>query len=228
MPSGRLALARSTLRLLRPLCFAWMLTGLVSFSSADDVDTGKPNAPAATRPIDFARDIRPVLAERCYACHGAERQESDLRLDRRDDALRGGAEGVAIVPGHSGKSPLVVRISGTDADLRMPPKGDLLPAETVALFRAWIDQGAGWPADDPVAQSGEKHWSLRPLVRPAVPVVPGLASDANPIDAFIRRAPGGQWARAVARRRPANALAARDFRSDRPAADAGRAGRLFG
>ncbi|HEV3025639.1 MAG TPA: PSD1 and planctomycete cytochrome C domain-containing protein, partial [Pirellulales bacterium] len=94
------------------------------------------------------------------------------------------------VPGKSGESPLVERIVGADPELRMPPegKGELLSADTVAIIRTWIDQGAVWPADiQPSAAAAAEHWSLKPLVRPPLPLVAG-SSNANPIDAFVRAA----------------------------------------
>ncbi len=139
--------------------------------------------PASEKAVDFARDVRPIFAAHCASCHGDKKQESDFRLDRRDEALSGGANGVAIVPGKSGASPLVERIAGADPDLRMPPKGELLSKEAAALIRRWIDEGANWPADAPIAKT--EHWSLTPLVRPAVPKLDGSCV-GNPIDAFVR------------------------------------------
>ncbi len=100
--------------------------------------------------------------------------------------MAGGDNGVAIVAGDSGKSPLVERITGADADLRMPPKGVLLSADEIGLIRRWIDGGARWP--DGLAESSDKqpaHWSLTELKRPDVPRVP-QGEMGNPIDAFIR------------------------------------------
>ena len=145
-----------------------------------------PQNGAAERPIDFDRDVRPIFQQHCAACHGEQKQESDFRLDRRDAALAGGAGGAAIVPGKSDDSPLVERIAGADPDLRMPPKGELLSKESVALIQRWIDAGAQWPADA-IATASVKadQWSLQPLARPAVPVVPATAVVRNPIAAFV-------------------------------------------
>ena len=141
-------------------------------------------AAEASKPVDFTRDVLPTLQARCFSCHDEKRQESDFRLDRRDDALRGGANGVTIVPGKSGESSLIERISGADPDLRMPPKGELLSKEVVAVIRAWIDQGAVWPADTESPKPAD-HWSLKPLVRPPMPAAADSSSITNPIDAFI-------------------------------------------
>jgi mono/diheme cytochrome c family protein len=143
-------------------------------------------ATVAAKAVDFVRDVRTIFEAHCYGCHGEKKQESDLRLDRRDNAMRGGDNGVAIVPGKSGDSPLVDRVAGTDADSRMPPKGDLLSPEAVAVIRAWIDQGAAWPAElAGSANDKADHWSLKPLVRPAVPAGSASPAVTNPIDAFV-------------------------------------------
>jgi ankyrin repeat protein len=104
-------------------------------------------AVAAQSPnIDFGREVRPILQENCFGCHGPQQQMRGLRLDRRRDALpnRVGANGVTIVPGNSGGSRLFLRVSGTQAGLQMPPNGALRP-EQINAIRLWIDQGAEWP-----------------------------------------------------------------------------------
>jgi len=140
--------------------------------------------------IDFVRDVRPILAQRCWSCHGPEKQESDFRLDLREAALRGGAAGAAIVPGDGSASPFIERISSDDADLRMPPEGERLTADQVATLRNWIDQGAAWPdrAAD-ASRVASDHWSLRPLTRPEVPQITDRATQLlvnHPVDALIR------------------------------------------
>lgn len=146
------------------------------------LSAAEPKSP----PVDFARDVRPILAAHCLDCHGADLQESDLRLDGRKSALMGGAHGAAIVPGKSGESPLVTRVVSADADLRMPPEGDRLSTAEVTTLRNWIDQGAVWPQEPGSETTAPaEHWSLKPLARPVVPAVPSAAAVHNPIDAFI-------------------------------------------
>jgi hypothetical protein len=101
---------------------------------------------AATREVDFDRDIRPILEASCLGCHGAERPKSRFRLDDRDAALKGGSQGVDIVPGDSAASPLIHYVARVVEDMEMPPagKGRPLSAEEVGLLRAWIDQGVKW------------------------------------------------------------------------------------
>src|SRR5512141_1019892 len=116
------------------------LTGLVPVRAAD---VALP--PAATTKIEFARDIEPLLARRCFVCHGAQQQMSGLRLDQKEAALKGGAAGVDILPGRSAGSRLIRLVAGLDQKF-MPPMGAHLTAEEVGLLRAWIDQGLEWTA----------------------------------------------------------------------------------
>ena len=140
--------------------------------------------PAATAPVDFARDIRPLLAEHCVKCHGPEKQKADLRLDAKAHAMRGGDSGKVIEPGKSAESRLIHLVAGIEDDKVMPPKGERLTAAQIGLLRAWIDQGAEWPADTKPARSA--HWSLQPLRAPEVPQIGNQKSEIrNQIDAFI-------------------------------------------
>jgi hypothetical protein len=107
--------------------------------------------PAASVQVDFDREIKPIFEAKCYQCHGAERPKSHFRLDDREAALKGGDNGVAIIPGNGAKSPLVHYIARLVPDMEMPPpgKGDPLTADEIGLVRAWIDQGASWGATNP-------------------------------------------------------------------------------
>jgi hypothetical protein len=106
--------------------------------------------PSATAPVEFDRDIRPIFESACLRCHGPQKPKSGYRLDRREEALKGGELGVAIVPGDSAKSPLIHYVARLIEDLEMPPvgKGEPLTPGQVALLRAWIDQGAPWGATE--------------------------------------------------------------------------------
>lgn len=94
--------------------------------------------------VNYEQEVRPILANRCFGCHGPRQQQSGLRLDLRQNALRGGDYGVVIVPGKSAESKLIQRLIGSDAGLQMPPTGALQPEE-IAVLRAWIDSGADMP-----------------------------------------------------------------------------------
>src|SRR3989442_2577709 len=97
--------------------------------------------PSTNRKIDFEKDIQPVLSQKCYSCHGEDAQQSGLRLDRRQNALRGGDYGPVIIPGKSAESKLIRRLVNSDGGLQMPPTGPLSDEE-IGILRAWIDQGA--------------------------------------------------------------------------------------
>ncbi len=97
--------------------------------------------PPANRKIDFIKDVQPLLEQKCYSCHGEEAQQSGLRLDRRQQALRGGDYGPVIVVGKSAESKLIRRLVNGDGGLQMPPTGPLSDEE-IGILRAWIDQGA--------------------------------------------------------------------------------------
>jgi hypothetical protein len=172
------------------------------FSVAASAGAGAPaprNAaqlpPALLRPVDFQKEIRPLLEAKCLQCHGPEKQRGGFRLDSREQALRSG-DGHApnIKPGDSAASPLVHFVAGTAADLRMPEKGEPLTGEQVGLLRAWIDQGATWGPDAAGAAPTEDHWAFQPVVLPKVPR-PAARTNAgvdrpgfgeNPVDAFIQ------------------------------------------
>ena len=138
--------------------------------------------PAATAepPLRFDRDIRPILSENCYACHGPGEQEAGLRLDSAEEAARRLASGMrAIVAGDAAASEMIVRINAADPGVIMPPPHSkkTLTAEQKELLTRWIKAGAAY----------EKHWSYRPITRPEVPA----GEAANPIDRFLGDALAG-------------------------------------
>ena len=170
---------------------AWALL-ISSFSaavsSAAEVDAAKL-PPAADRKVDFAHDIQPLLTQRCEKCHGPKKQESGLRLDDKQAALRGGEAGYGptIVTGKSAESVLIHAVAGARDDLaRMPPDEEPLSAAQIGLLRAWIDQGATWPDTAPVASTKSRdHWAFKPPARTALPSVPNSTWPKNAIDNFI-------------------------------------------
>ena len=115
------------LRALLPLAIAIAWLPLMQFAAADEPD--------------FARDIRPLLTAYCLKCHGADKQESDLRLDTRAGALKGGTGGAVLSPGKPDESELVARLVHTDPEERMPPKAEPLPPAQIELVRRWIAAG---------------------------------------------------------------------------------------
>ena len=126
--------------------------------------------PAATRSVEFVKDIQPILAENCLRCHGEERAEADLRWDSKASAFKGGDHGPVLVPGKSADSRVIHLVAGLDPKNVMPKKGERLTPAQVGLLRAWIDQGANWPEAASVKISNKRdHWAFKPPVRPAVP-----------------------------------------------------------
>ena len=101
--------------------------------------TGSAQAQPAKK-VDFAHDIVPLLKARCAECHTNGKYKGSFSLDTRADVLKT----KAVVPGKSADSELIKRITSTDPDVRMPPKGEPLSAKEVALLKAWIDQGFAW------------------------------------------------------------------------------------
>ena len=139
------------------------------------------------RAVDYEREIKPLLFQKCAACHGALKQNSGLRLDAGELIRKGGDNGPTVVPGQSIHSVLIDRVTAQDHSVRMPPEGqgEKLSESQVDLLRRWIDQGAASPADEKIPDDPARYWSYQSPVRPAVPAVKNQAWVRNPIDAFI-------------------------------------------
>jgi cytochrome c553 len=144
----------------------------------------------------FEKQIRPLLVEHCSECHGADTQESDLRLDGYAGIIRGGASGPAIVPGKPEQSLLLSAVGYADEALQMPPGGKL-PAKSIALLKRWIAMGAPHPksaepsapakasqTQDDLAEA-RRFWAFQSVVRPAVPAPKRSDWVKSPIDAFV-------------------------------------------
>lgn len=135
--------------------------------------------------VDYLRQVKPLLAEKCYSCHGARKQKAGLRLDTAVAAKRGGESGAAIAPGDAEGSELIRRVTSGDDAERMPPEGKPLKPEQVALLRTWIAQNATAPSDEHPEADPRDHWAFRPIVRPPVPKVADSRWVRTPIDAFV-------------------------------------------
>lgn len=144
-------------------------------------------SPILAADVDYERDIKPLLMEKCSACHGALKQNAGLRLDAAALIRTGGDSGAAVVPGTASESLLYQRVAADDADERMPPEGEgeRLTPEQLAKVRAWIEQGAQGPADELILTSPSEHWAYQAPVRPNVPKIDDAEWSGNPIDAFI-------------------------------------------
>jgi hypothetical protein len=138
----------------------------IAVSAADPLDA-----------IDFSRDIRPILAEKCLSCHSGEEPKGGLLLGERQTALGAGESGlVAIVPGNPNDSELIRRITSTDEAERMPPVGEKrLSAEEIERLRRWVSEGADWST----------HWAFQPLVDHRPPAVANQNWPINDIDRFV-------------------------------------------
>ncbi|MEO2029734.1 MAG: PSD1 and planctomycete cytochrome C domain-containing protein [Fuerstiella sp.] len=150
--------------------------------------TGPAERADAADGVDYQRDIKPLFAEKCGACHGTLKQQAGLRLDAGVLIRKGSEEGPVIVPGKATDSLLIQRVTTRDVDERMPPEGQgsALNAQEIALLSAWIDAGATAPADEEIPADPREHWSYVVPQRPPVPVS-NDADWSHPIDAFIAR-----------------------------------------
>ncbi len=147
---------------------------------------GPPTAAADDQPepVDYVQDIKPILSQRCYACHGALKQKNGLRLDTAALAIKGGESGAAIVSGKSGESLLIDAVTGAEGVAKMPPEGEPLTPEQIAKLRAWIDQGAKAPAEKTPSDPA-RHWAYQLPVRAPLPMVQNAEWRDHPIDAFL-------------------------------------------
>jgi mono/diheme cytochrome c family protein len=143
----------------------------------------------AAERVDYLRTIKPLLAARCYACHGALKQEGGLRLDTVALAKQGGDNGPSFVAGKPDDSLLVAHVRGK-GKRRMPPasEGEALHADEIAHLAQWIREGASGPADEKPEPDPKDHWAFRPPVRPRMPDVRDAAFGHHPIDRFLRSA----------------------------------------
>ena len=129
-----------------------------------------------TVPIDFDREVRPILSDNCFACHGPDenQRKAKLRFDTKEGAF---AKPGVITPGDASKSKLYQRVSSKDQDMVMPPPSSehKLTEKQIETIRRWIDDGARW----------DEHWAFIPPKRPEIPKVANAAWVRNPIDSFI-------------------------------------------
>ncbi len=154
-------------------CFALLAVGLWSIAAVAVAEEATPKS------VSFTRDVRPILAENCFRCHGPDdkQRKADLRLDLEADAKHAMDGRAAVTPGRPNESELWKRITSTTDDERMPPpdSGQKITPAQIETLRSWIEQGAKW----------ELHWSFVGPTRPALPPVADRQWPANPIDYFI-------------------------------------------
>jgi len=161
---------------------------IVPLLLACSASAGHGAALATPTPVDFVREVRPILQKHCYECHGAEKQKSALRLDIKSEAQRGGdAYGPSVVAKKSAESPLILLITSKNADERMPPEGAPLSEAEIATLTRWIDEGAVWPDGVDLAKLVDRrdHWSFKPAADPQPPTVKNMAWPRGEIDRFV-------------------------------------------
>lgn len=150
---------------------------LVALFLAPAISAGEPDR---SHPVDFNFEVRPILSDKCFRCHGPDARErkAGLRLDTKESAFGESESGLcAIVPGKPDESELVARITSTDESERMPPKslGRTLTPHEIDTLKRWVAQGAEW----------QPHWSFRPPIAAPVPDVKHPDWPRNPIDRFV-------------------------------------------
>jgi hypothetical protein len=133
--------------------------------------------PAANRPVDFVKDIKPLIESSCIKCHAKGKDSGGFSLETRETFLKGGDTGPAVELGHGMKSLIVELVAGTDPDNVMPQRGKRWTPEQVGLLRAWIDQGAKWPDGITFAKPKPQNLNPRAVVLPE--------GGGNPVDRLL-------------------------------------------
>ena len=182
----------------RPLSLAFLWATLWCTLWATSTPVAEGAGPAA--PVDYVKQVKPLLATKCYSCHGALKQEGGLRLETKTLMLAGGESGPVLAPSAAEQSLLLKRITAGE-DERMPPaeEGGSLTADEVAMLRDWIEQGAVAP-DEEAPAAPQDHWAFQKPVRAPLPAT--AAATGNPIDAFLSAKRESLGLVAVARAEP--------------------------
>ena len=163
----------------RWLSIALAVAGLSSAEAKVSPEDLAKLPPAAAKPVDFVRDIQPILEKKCLQCHGRGHDKGGFRLDDRALLLGESDSGKAVVAGKSRDSYLIHLVAGLEPDSVMPKKGGKLSAEQVGLLRAWIDQGAPWPKGISFAKQPPRN------LHPTEVVLPKAKAGENPIDVLL-------------------------------------------
>ncbi len=164
----------------------WVFAGMAS--------AGEPPGIQNRQPIQFFEtEIRPILANHCFKCHGSEQQKAGLRLDTRSGLLTGGQSGPAVVPGKTEESLLIEAVHHDPFGIQMPPAGKL-PQKHITALTHWVKMGAPWPnseveprpaAGPKITEHDQAFWSFQPVVRPAVPNLQQDNWSQTAIDSFV-------------------------------------------
>lgn len=163
-----------------------MLT-LIIFWLAADLIAEEPTVIEPDGKIDYLRQIKPILAEKCYACHGTLKQKAKLRLETLSLMLKGGKNGPTIVKGNPAGSLLLQKVTTKDRDERMPPEGEgsALSDAQVEILKRWIQQGAPAP-EEAIPLAPTEHWSFQEIEKPSLPKLKNsILKSSNPIDLLL-------------------------------------------
>jgi hypothetical protein len=148
---------------------------------------GQPSSPASQAPVDYAREIKPILTRRCVACHGMVKPRAGVRLDTAAAVLKGGEDGPILVSGRGEESALIAAVRGEGPTPRMPYKRPPLAEGEINLLRRWIDQGVKAIVDEnPGVPPEQSHWAFLAPRRTVVPSVGPVKPVENPIDCYIQ------------------------------------------
>ncbi len=164
----------------RWLSIALVIAGLASAEAKVSPGDLAKLPPAAAQPVDFIRDIQPILEKKCLQCHGRGHDKGGFRLDDRALLLGESDSGKAVLSGKSRDSYLIHLVAGLEPDSVMPKKGGKLSSEQVGLLRAWIDQGASWPKGISFAKQPPRN------LHPTEVVLPKAKAGENPIDVLLK------------------------------------------
>src|SRR5262245_32735985 len=149
--------------------------------------------------ISFARDVAPILSQKCIQCHGQPALMANLDLGTREGAFKGGQHGPVIVPGNAAGSHLYRHLTGQEQP--QMPLGGRLSSDEIATFRDWIDSGAEWDStvalaastgaahvkapEEKFTEQQRRYWAFQKVVKPPAPTARGREWSRNPIDAFV-------------------------------------------
>ncbi|MFM2096898.1 MAG: hypothetical protein RIS70_4022, partial [Planctomycetota bacterium] len=142
----------------------------------------------------FEQKIRPLLAARCWECHGDKKQEAGLRLDSRDAIMKGSDAHPNLVDRQQIDQSLLLQVVSYQSEIKMPPNQPLAAADIQAL-KQWVVDGMHWPANtglpttrsaaERVSLDRQTHWAFQPIARPAIPATQDRSWPATPLDSFI-------------------------------------------
>lgn len=176
------------------------LTTMLLFSALmAGITVGAKAAFAESKEEYFEKNVRPLLAKRCFECHGEKKQESDVRMDLRANVITGGLNGPLVQPGKVAESRLWQVLQHSASDVQMPPDNKM-PEEELAIIKHWIEQGAFWPESPAKENAGQprnadgtynfveavkRHWAYQPVTQQKIPEPKQIADCRTPIDRFI-------------------------------------------